>query len=240
MKKYKDTVLKIINYLIIFLSTIVALFGFLLAFVSNVHLGNTGVIILFGLPMLIELINIVIQSSFCNDEKKIKAIRRQNIYVILIIYILALINLLFVGSIYRSYSFVYDNITYSEYIKESVNIIPFKTMYTYAERMINHTINTNIVLMNIFGNLILLMPLIYILPQLFKEKIIEKKKIIIVILSISILIEVLQLILKVGKVDIDDVILNTFGAIIFYEILQIKHIKNLLIKFKIYNSAEKE
>lgn len=233
MRENKNVILEIVNYFIILVSILVSIFGFSISFFSNIHLGSEGVYILFGLPLLAEIINIVIQSVFCKDENEKNYKKRQNIYVILIIYTLALINLLFIGSIYRNYNWVYENNTYIEFIKESVNIIPFKTIFTYIERMLNNTINNNIVWMNILGNLILLMPLSYILPELSKNKINNIKKFTISVLIIAVLIEALQLIFMVGQVDIDDVLLNTLGAIIFYQILNIKYIKKLLNKFRI-------
>ncbi|MNT62306.1 VanZ like family protein [compost metagenome] len=53
------------------------------------------------------------------------------------------------------------------------------------------------------------------------------------IFCIALLIEVSQLIFMTGQVDIDDVILNTIGAIIFYFILNIKIVKKVLIKIKL-------
>lgn len=233
MREYKNIILEIVNYFIILVSIIVSIFGFSISFFTNAHLGSKGVYLLFGLPLVAEIINIIIQSIFCEDENEKNYKKKQNIYVILIIYTLALINLLFIGSIYRNYNWVYENNTYMEFIKESVNIIPFKTIFTYIERMLNNTINNNIVWMNIFGNFILLMPLSYILPELLKNKIKDIKKFTIWVLILAVLIELLQLIFMVGQVDIDDVLLNTLGAIIFYQILNIKYIKKLLKKFRI-------
>ena len=71
------------------------------------------------------------------------------------------------------------------------------------------------------------MPFALFIPALFK-KINNTKKFLITILCITLGIELIQFITFSGRCDIDDVILNTFGAFIMYKILNIKDIKNLI------------
>ncbi|MNL82085.1 VanZ like family protein [compost metagenome] len=77
------------------------------------------------------------------------------------------------------------------------------------------------------------MPLAYLVPAIFTKKINTMKRFTLFIFCIALLIEVSQLIFMTGQVDIDDVILNTIGAIIFYFILNIKIVKKVLIKIKL-------
>lgn len=92
---------------------------------------------------------------------------------------------------------------------DSYNLIPFKSIVDIFK---NGTIYE--VIINIFGNLLVFMPLEYFLIELFKIK----KLSINFILSFGIilLIEIFQYIFKVGVLDIDDLILCTFGMMIFY------------------------
>ena len=92
---------------------------------------------------------------------------------------------------------------------DSYNLIPFKSIVDIFK---NGT--TYEVIINIFGNLLVFMPLEYFLIELFKVK----KFLINFILSFGIilLIELFQYVFKVGVLDIDDLILCTFGMMIFY------------------------
>ena len=92
---------------------------------------------------------------------------------------------------------------------DSYNLIPFKSIVDIFK---NGT--TYEVIINIFGNLLVFMPLEYFLIELFKVK----KFSINFILSfvIILLIELFQYVFKVGVLDIDDLILCTFGMMMFY------------------------
>lgn len=92
---------------------------------------------------------------------------------------------------------------------DSYNLIPFKSIIDIFK---NGT--TYGVMINIFGNLLIFMPLEYFLIELFKVK----KFLINFILSFGIilLIELFQYVFKVGVLDIDDFILCTFGMMLFY------------------------
>ena len=92
---------------------------------------------------------------------------------------------------------------------DSYNLIPFKSIIDILN---NGSIYS--IIINIFGNLLVFMPLEYFLIELFKVK----KFPINLMLSmcIIILIELFQYIFKVGVLDIDDLILCTFGMMLFY------------------------
>lgn len=94
---------------------------------------------------------------------------------------------------------------------DSYNLIPFKSIVDIFK---NGT--TYEVIINIFENLLVFMPLEYFLIELFKVK----KFSINFILSfvMILLIELFQYVFKVGVLDIDDLILCTFGMMIFYNI----------------------
>ena len=92
---------------------------------------------------------------------------------------------------------------------DSYNLIPFKSIIDIFKNGTAYSI-----VINIFGNLIIFMPLEYFLIELFKVK----NFLVNFILSFGIilLIELFQYVFKVGVLDIDDLILCTFGMIIFY------------------------
>jgi len=125
------------------------------------------------------------------DKKKVSIL--SNI-IIFIYYVILLFNMV----VFARYNSI-----------DSYNLIPFKSIVDIFK---NGT--TYEVIINIFGNLLVFMPLEYFLIELFKIK-----KLSINFISsfgIILLIEIFQYIFKVGVLDIDDLILCTFGMMIFY------------------------
>ncbi|MGN0382627.1 MAG: VanZ family protein [Eubacterium sp.] len=87
-----------------------------------------------------------------------------------------------------------------------------KRFWTYREQL-----GMAAVLLNIAGNVLVFMPFGFFFPIISKRKI-NKKIIIIVIYSFlfSLGIEVLQMLLRVGAFDVDDLLLNTIGGFLGY------------------------
>ena len=92
---------------------------------------------------------------------------------------------------------------------DSYNLIPFKSIIDIFK---NGTLYS--IIINIFGNLLVFMPLEYFLIELFKVKKFSTN--FILSFGIILLIELFQYVFKVGVLDIDDLILCTFGMMIFY------------------------
>ena len=113
------------------------------------------------------------------------------------------------------------------YLDNSVNLIPFKTIIEYIQKIFTSLLDTSTIFLNLFGNVACLMPLALFIPMLFK-KIDNTKKFLISILCVTLGIELIQFITFTGSCDIDDVILNTLGAFIMYKILNIKDVNNLV------------
>lgn len=101
--------------------------------------------------------------------------------------------------------------------KYNINLIPFKTIYTITTDFINNKSSLEFFLRNIFGNLIAFTPFAYFFTNLFKIKNIKTYTIIIFLIILT--IETLQLILKIGVFDIDDIILNLLGSIVAFQLL---------------------
>ena len=96
--------------------------------------------------------------------------------------------------------------------QSNVNFKPFEMIVFYAK---GDRVNPDIALNNLLGNIILFLPLGVLLPFLF-----YKCKSLLTVIAIafctSLLVEMLQFCLQIGMADIDDVLLNTFGAILGY------------------------
>ena len=126
-------------------------------------------------------------------EEKKKVLKLSHI-IVFIYYVILLFNMV----VFARYNSI-----------DSYNLIPFKSIVDIFK---NGT--TYEVIINIFGNLLVFMPLEYFLIELFKVKRLPIN--FILSFAIILLIEVFQYVFKVGVLDIDDLILCTFGMMLFY------------------------
>ena len=121
------------------------------------------------------------------------------------IYVLLMISILFFRNRYA------DGLSISEYMARFSNFVPFKTIKTYVTYFFAGKINRGIVYRNIFGNMLLFIPLTVFLYSLF-----PKMKNIVANLSVVfvciVTTETVQLLFKIGSIDIDDIILNMIGV----------------------------
>jgi glycopeptide antibiotics resistance protein len=90
------------------------------------------------------------------------------------------------------------------------NLIPFKTILPYLMGEGGLLIGG----LNIGGNIVLLIPIGFLVPFVFQKM--DWKKTIAISIASGLSIELTQVILKVGIFDIDDVILNAIGVIVGY------------------------
>ena len=96
------------------------------------------------------------------------------------------------------------------------NLIPFRTIIGYWAFP-----NTHNTIINVLGNIVILMPVQFLIMKIFD---IKKFKISLMIdISLSLLIEIIQLVSHAGVFDIDDIILNVLGMSIVYAIVMDKH-----------------
>lgn len=110
-----------------------------------------------------------------------------------------------------------------------INLIPFKNIIIIITDFINNEVSLRFLIRNIFGNLIAFTPFAYFLITLFKIKDIKKFSIIMFLIILT--IETLQLILKVGFFDIDDIILNMIGSItVFIFLTKNKRLNEIIVK----------
>jgi glycopeptide antibiotics resistance protein len=94
-------------------------------------------------------------------------------------------------------------------------------------RLIEGTINADIVVRNIGVNILLFVPMGAFLPVLFK-KLRKFRWVILVCFSATVAAELIQFIFILGSFDVDDIILNTAGAAAGYGIVNIPALKKLL------------
>lgn len=98
------------------------------------------------------------------------------------------------------------------------NLVLFREIRRFLKY--RHILGTGAVLINVAGNVAVFIPLGFALPVLF-ERIRSFLQVLILSFSISLLAETMQLVLKVGCFDVDDLLLNTIGGCIGYLIYTI-------------------
>lgn len=90
------------------------------------------------------------------------------------------------------------------------NFIPFKTIIPY---LFGHK-GLIIAGINLVGNIALLIPVGFLVPFVFRQM--TWKKTLLLSVAAGFIIEIMQVLLRVGIFDIDDIILNALGVIIGY------------------------
>lgn len=89
------------------------------------------------------------------------------------------------------------------------NIVPFRTIGTVLLSG-----NVYAIVINIFGNFFIFMPLQFFLIELFEIRKIKQN--FLVCFTITFVIEIVQYIFKVGMLDVDDILLCVAGMMSFY------------------------
>ena len=110
-----------------------------------------------------------------------------------------------------------NGLPFEAYFVSHINLIPFRTMrrYLYCLTPPWRAHNVRWAVINFFGNVILFLPLGFLPPLMWKW---ARKLPWTLLFSIAVMtaVEVLQMLLRVGVCDVDDLILNVTGATIGY------------------------
>lgn len=226
MKKKINLIVSIITYL---LSAIILIYYFSLQFNKLFHLSPSVRIVLLSASCLLMYLGGFFLTKYV-DKKYKEKILKINISIWLLLYIILLSTLtLFDDYFYRGNFNIlnWNNEIFKNYLSNSLNLVPFKTIISYVTKFVSGNIAPYIFIYNILGNAIALMPFAFFLPLLFKKQN-NFKTFLLTMICIVIGIELLQFITMSGSCDIDDVILNVSGSLIMYEILHIKSINELL------------
>ena len=144
------------------------------------------------------------------------------LFLIFISYLAFLIMILFVRyGVDLSLSF--DAIR--ERVDSFSNFTPFFTISNYYRAYSIGNISKTVFVYNIVGNLLLFLPMGYLLPCVSKHK--RALKTLPALLIILPLVEVIQLMTGLGRFDVDDMILNLSGAVTGYLLYLIFHGRRL-------------
>ena len=148
-----------------------------------------------------------------------KKFARPILWTIFLIYCFVLVYVLFLSRGTR------DGFTFVEYMRRFTNFIPFKTIIEYVQRYIDGYRNLSV--LNLLGNLALFVPMGMALPCL-SRKLNRFWKVTLTVLGMVVVVELVQGLLRVGSIDIDDIIFNVVGAMVGYGIIVIPFINKLL------------
>ncbi len=114
-----------------------------------------------------------------------------------------------------------EGIPYWEQVESNLNLVPFRTLRLFAELLSDHRPHlVRAAVINLFGNVIMFVPLGFLLPLTFRRLTTLWKALLTTVFLIT-AVELLQLFTLVGSCDIDDLILNLFGAAIGYGLFRL-------------------
>ena len=102
-----------------------------------------------------------------------------------------------------------------------INLVPFVTIRTYLTRLSENSINTDIVMEGIFGNILLMLPLgaFAAMFAALHEKI--GKMFLALSFAFIAATELLQFAFRMGECDIDTIMLRFVGAVIGYGVIRL-------------------
>ncbi len=96
---------------------------------------------------------------------------------------------------------------------QNINLVPFKTIINYLNAW--DVVNPSVVITNVYGNIFVFLPFGFLGPIVL-QRLRRFLPLFIYSFLLSFSIEMVQGLLGVGVVDVDDLILNIFGALIGY------------------------
>ena len=177
---------KILGYLLYVLALIIDAYYIVNAVNPNISINFEVTIIFIIISLVLFYFGGVLLSKYYKNDKPLKI----NLWLFFILYILLFIDLtLFDTTWGRNGLFVSFNL---EYLKNSVNLIPFRTIYEYLIENFNNLTDSATIFYNILGNFVALMPMAFFLPLLFKKQN-NFKTFFLTMLTIILGIELLQL-----------------------------------------------
>ena len=132
------------------------------------------------------------------------------IMVIMVIYVMLLGYVFFIDS--------FKVMTLNEYINTSTNFVPLKSIMSYLHLLINGDISLIEIFFNLFCNIILYIPFGFVLPIINLE-LLKQHRLYKLMFTLIIIASLIQIILKIGFFDIDNVILQMIGVMIGYHFL---------------------
>ena len=229
----KNKIYKSLVIIFYVLSLVILLFCIKIRLTPNVYIETTPRIIFLYVSCLLIYINGYILVKKLNCNKKILKI---NLIIYFAVYTATICTLTLFDEIFGRQGLVvieWDKKLVNLYMKYSFNIVPFKTIRLFTEGYMKGIVNFKNFSVNIIGNACAFMPYAIFLPLLFSHMN-KFRNFLVSMILIVLIIELLQFATMSGSCDIDDLILNVFGASIIYLITKIKFINNFIHKIFLF------
>lgn len=210
---------KIKCYQYVFILCLILSFGIQIVYIISDELTLT--LIQKIVIVIIQILSIGGYSHFYlyhqSVEKKAKGIRFVH-WIVFVIYCLNLFYVLFMDPDFGREMFK-TALTLEEYLEYNVNLDLFETIQLFIRGYQSGVVSLETLLRNIIGNMVVFMPMAYFLPYLFEKQ--RKFYVFFVTIFLMVLsVEILQVILRIGSGDIDDLFLNVLGSLLMYFILK--------------------
>lgn len=144
-----------------------------------------------------------------------------------IVYAVIMLWLLFGQRLIRA-----DFTDYAQKLSQNINLVPMQTVKLFS-RLARYSINVasvDFALRNLVGNVLLFIPL-GALPLLY-PKLCSFRRFILTVAAVIVTVEIVQFLTLLGSCDVDDLILNLFGASVGYCLVRLMF-KNLFCKNEI-------
>lgn len=116
----------------------------------------------------------------------------------------------------------------AEFFERMANFIPFRNITFYIKSIFDGQVNPSTIFLNLVGNLAVTIPLGVYLPFFF-PKLRSLKRLVLLVAAVILFKECLELFFVMGFFDLDDIILNTLGAVIGYGLWRAKPVQKLLL-----------
>ncbi|MBR4073070.1 MAG: VanZ family protein, partial [Clostridia bacterium] len=144
--------------------------------------------------------------------------------LLFIVYIIIILDFTLIDDSFGRNISNYFSLNYSQkakFLEQNTNFIPFKTVKIFINGYNSGKLSLLAICENLIGNLIVFMPYAYFLPRLFHTTKKTVPFLVAVLLSVMV-IEILQILFLTGSADIDDLILNTAGAMGIFGLMKTK------------------
>ena len=167
-----------------------------------------------------------------HNREKAQNLMKKFLFVLFVFYLVLLIDFTLIDNGYgRDILSVFDpdRSSFRRYLKESTNFIPFATVKLFIKGYMHHNLSWADTAVNLLGNFAFFMPVPFFLCILKNERISYFKMLIFLFLCIS-CVEFLQVVFMTGSCDIDDLILNLSGAMLFYFVICLPVVSGVLSK----------
>ena len=229
----KNKIYKALIIIFYLLSFLILLFCIKVRLTPHIYLETGFRLILLLIVCIFIYINGYLLVKKLNYNKRILKI---NLIIYFLIYTVTICTLTLFDEIFGRQGFVivkWNKDLLDLYMKYSFNIIPFKTIHLFTSGYTNGIVSFKNFSVNILGNLCAFMPYAIFLPLIFK-RMNKYRNFLITMIIIVVIIELLQFVTISGSCDIDDLILNVFGASIIYFITKLKCINKIIHKIFLY------